>query len=816
MIGTLRQDLKYAVRSLRRAPGFTAAAIVTLGLGIGATSAIFTVVNAALLKEPPYPEPDRLLVLTTPESGSQTGQLFLYLRDQSRIFENIAARRQTNGWNLVAGRFVSYVPGQRVSERYFETVGAPLLMGRGFVAEEARANGTDAVVISESLWRRAYGGRQDVLGESLQLGDVPHTVVGVMPSTFRSFPEAEVWTPLRTSAADNSVNYQVVGRLRPDMTVAQAAAEFDAQRAAIREAFPRTSERRLAATTWRPIGDTVGVSVRRPLLILLGAVGFVLLIACVNVASLQLTRALGRRRELATRAALGGSQWRVGREAMTESVLLASAGALAGIAVALAASRVLLRLVSADAAAQMLSGQSLTVDWRVLAFTLVTALVCSVFFGVVPALTSSRVDLRTALAEGAATTSSRRTAWLRRSFVCAELALAVVLMVGAGLLVRTLSNLTSTDVGFTPDGVLVGRMSLQGAGDSGPQLESILGRGIARMAAIPGVVAVAASNGVPVERPFNVALEPPADSPFTEPRAIDWRYVTPDYFRLFGISRVEGRLFDDRDRAGGDPVAIVNEALARAFFGRLNVIDETIQLVPVFGDAPRRIVGVVGDVKARSGTGWNPGINALAADTAPMMFVPAGQAPSTLLRGTHGAFAMTWSIKTAARGIDLERALQAAVSAAEPRLPFITFESMTAVIDRDLDLSRFVASLLAAFTALAAILAAIGLYGLMAYSGSRRRREVSIRMALGAGAARVMGQFMTEGLVIAASGLVIGIAGATALTGAITTLLFGVTPLDLSTYAAVAVLLLAIAALASLVPALRAARLNPVTALRGE
>jgi hypothetical protein len=359
-------------------------------------------------------------------------------------------------------------------------------------------------------------------------------------------------------------------------------------------------------------------------------------------------------------------------------------------------------------------------------------------------------------------------------------------------------------------------MSLQGAGDSGPQLESLLGRGIARIAAIPGVVAVAASNGVPVERPFNVALEPPAESPFTEPRAIDWRYVTPDYFTLFGITRVEGRLFDDRDRAGGEPVAIVNEALARAFFGRTSVIDETIQLVPVFGDPRRRIVGVVGDVKARSGTGWNPGLNALASATAPMMFVPAGQAPSSLLRGTHGAFAMTWSIRTAARHVDLERALQAAVSAVEPGLPFITFESMTAVIDRDLDLSRFVTSLLAAFTALAAVLAAIGLYGLMAHSGSRRRREVSIRMALGAGTARVMGQFMTEGLVVAASGLVIGAIGATALTSAIGTLLFGVTPLDLSTYAAAAVALLAIAALASLVPAVRAARIDPVAALRAE
>jgi putative ABC transport system permease protein len=445
MLETIWQDVRYAARSLHRTPGFTGAALLTLALGIGATSAIFTVVNAALLKPPPYPEPDQLLVLTTPDGGSQTGQLFLYVRERLRAFEHLAAQRVSNGWNLVAGDYVTYVDALRVSEGYFDALGVAPLLGRGLSRGEDQPRGPDAVVISEALWRRAYGGRADVLGETIQLGGVPHTIVGIMPAAFRSIPDAEVWTPLRTTATDNTQNYRIVGRLREGVTTSQAAAEFNALRPDIRRDFPRNNSNRLATTGWLPLRQVLGVNVRQPLLMLLGAVVFLLLIACLNVASLQLTRALGRRRELVTRAALGGSPFRLVRQVLVESALLAISGALLGLIVAVAGTQLLFGLVSEDAARQMLSGETANVDWRVFVFALATAVGCSVIFGVAPALASSRVDLRPALGASATTTSSRRTVWLRRTLAGGELALAVVLLVGAGLLLRTLYNLHSAE-----------------------------------------------------------------------------------------------------------------------------------------------------------------------------------------------------------------------------------------------------------------------------------------------------------------------------------------------------------------------------------
>jgi predicted permease len=813
VLDTLRQDVTHAARALRRTPGFTAAAIATLTLGVGATAAIFTVVNAALLKPLPYPEPGRVVVLATPQGSAQTGQLFLYLQERTRAVEHVAAQHSGNGWNLVAGDFAAFVKAMEVSTGYFEALGVTPLLGRGFTSAEAQADGPRAVVINEALWRRLYAGRSGALGERLQLGGVPHTVVGVMPEGFRTIPDAEVWTPLTTSPADNTFNYLIVARVAAGSSVDQARSEFAGLRPDIQQDFPRTNARRLGATTWVPMREVVGSRMRTPLFVLLGAVGFVLLIACVNVASLQLTRALVRRRELATRAALGESRLRVARHVVAESVLLGLGGAAAGLVLAVTTARVLPQVLSADAVNQVLAGETLAFDWRVFTFTLTVAVVCSILFAVVPALLSTRVDVRIAMAEGTTATAGRRTAWMRRGLAAAELALAFVLLVGAGLLIRTLSNLTATDPGFQSRDVVVGRMSLQGVAANGPELESLIDRALARIRALPGVVAVSATNGVPVERPYNVAIEPPAGTSSPQPRAVDWRYATPDYFRVFGIRRVAGRFFDERDRAAGEPVAIVNEALARAFFGRVNVVGQTIAIVGAFQDPPRRIVGVVGNVKAASDTDWTRGFTGLGADTAPMLFTPAGQGSPTLIRGTHGAYAMTWSIRTAGPRPGLEGDVRDALRQIDPRLPFIGFEPMAAVVARDLDVPRFLTTLLATFAALAASLAAIGLYGLMAYASSQRVREIGIRMAFGANGGRVLRQFLREGLAVAAVGLVAGSLGAALLTNAIGAYLFGVTPLDGSTYLAAVALLLATASVASLFPALRAARTDPVRAL---
>jgi putative ABC transport system permease protein len=813
MLEILRQDVVHAARSLRRTPGFTVTAILTLALGIGATSAIFTVVNAALLRRLPYPDPDRVVMLGTRQINSQPGQLFLHLRDRARSVEHVSAQRATNGWNLVAGDVATYVSGMQVSAGYFDTLGVAPLLGRGFTRAETEPKGPSAVVISEALWRSLYGGRPDALGETLQLGGLTYAVVGVMPDRFRTIPDAEVWTPLITSATDNTFNYRILARVSAAASLDQARQEFDIVRPEIQRAFPRTPERRLALTTWTPLRDVVGASVRTPLLILLAAVAFVLMIACVNVAGLHLTRALGRRRELATRAALGGSRLRLARHVIAEATVLGLAGAAAGLAIAVGTSRLILTLVSAPAAQQLLSGETLTIDWRVFGFTLGISLLCSFAFGVVPALLSTRVDVRLALAEGATTTASRRTAWMRRSFAVAQVALSLVLLVGAGLLIRSLWNLTGTNAGFVSDDIVVGRMSLQGVVRDGGELESLLDRGLARIGAIPGVVAVTASNGVPVERPFNVPLEPPPGSLISEVRGVDWRYVTPDYFRVFRIRQIEGRPFDERDRAGAEPVAIVNEALARVIFGRVDVVGQTLALVGGFQDPPRRIVGVVDDVKAASAAGAQ-GLTALGMDVTPMLFTPAGQASATLVRATHGAFAMTWSIRTDGQRPGITRDVQDALRAVDARLPFVGFEPMAAVVARDVDLPRLLASLLAAFAALATTLAAIGLYSLMAYSTSQRVREVGIRMAVGATTARLLRQFMREGLAVVSVGMAAGAAGAALSANVLASYLFGVRPLDSLTFATVAGGLLLTAALACLGPAMRAARLDPVRALK--
>jgi predicted permease len=813
MFDTLIQDLSYAWRSLRRTPGFTLMSIVTLALGIGATTAIFTVVNAALFKPLPYPEQDRLLTLTLPEGGSQSGQVFLFMRERSTAFAQVAAQGGGTGWNLTGESLATFAKGTRVSAGYFAALGAAPALGREFTRVEDEPQGPDAVVISDALWRRAFGGRPDVLGTAIRLGGVPHTVVGIMPATFRSIPDTDLWTTLRTTLRDTGQNYTVLGRLRDDGSAVRASTELDSLRRELRREFPQINERRVNALIWKPYRDAVGRNYRQPLFVLLGAVAFLLLIACVNVAGLQLTRAVARRRELRTRAALGGGQRRLAQQVLSEAVLLALLSAVVGIAIAVAGTELLLGLVSQDAASDLLTGQPANIDWRVLAMTLGTALAAGIFFGTAPALATSRLNL--SVAEGARHTMSKATAWFRRSLVIVEVALSVVLLVGAGLLIRTLMNLNGAELGFDPGRVMVGRMSVQGSVADGAELGALLEQTLARIRQAPGITGAAAANHVPVERGLNLALDPPAGSRVTEVRSIDWRYITSDYFDVFNIQLRAGRRFEARDTTGSSPVTIVNEAFARAYFGRVDVTGQTISLVPSFGDTARQIVGVVADVKARSGSGWTRSLTALGGPAAPAMYVPAGQLPRGVLAGANRFFNMTWALRTSGSSFD-QRPIEAAVRAVNPTLPFITFEPMTAVVSRDIELQRLVAALLMVFAGLAVLLAAMGLYGLLSYGATQRRREVSIRMALGATAVRVLRAFMSEGLILAAAGMLLGIVGAVFASRVLTILLFGVTPLDGATFVGVAALLLIVSAVAVFLPALKAARTDPAQVLRAD
>lgn len=806
----LWQDTRYAARSLRRAPAFTLAALATLALGIGATTAIFSIVNAALLEPPPYPEPDRILALGYPDGGGQDGQIFHYVRDRAQSFQQLAAHSGSSGWNLVVGDRAEYARGLPVSEGFFDVLGVAPLLGRGFSRVEDQANGPRAVVLSEPLWRRMLGGRREALGEPVLLGGVPHTIVGVMPAGFRTVPAADLWTPLRVSATDTSWNYAVLGRLRDGVSPAQAAGELAGLKSALHRDLRGISEARSQALQWIRYQRWLGRAGRDALLLLFGAVLFLLLMACVNVASLQIVRAVGRRREMATRCALGGANIRLIRQVLTESVLLALAGAALGVVLARWGVGALVALVPEG----LLEGRTVDLNWRVLGVTLALAVAAGVFFGLAPALGTARLDLRTALWESARNTAGRPTMWLRRVFAVAEIALAVILLVGAGLLIRTFVNLQRAELGFDPSNVVVGKMSLQGSTSQTPeQMAAFFERTLARLRQVPGVTAAAVGNNVPVERGLNIALEPPAGALVNRMRAVDWRYVTSEYFALFGIPIRAGRAFDERDHAQGAPVTLVNEAFARTYFGRTHVVGRIIQVAKSLDDPPREIVGVIADVKGRSGSGWTGGISALGSPAAPTMYVPAPQVGDRMLQTVHRFFPISWSVRTRP-GIDVVPAVQEVVRSAEPRLPFIRFETMEQVIARDVAMQRFLMILLGVFAAVSLAMATVGIYGLVAYTATQRTQEVGIRMALGATRARVLRAFLMEGLSLVVAGVAIGLSGAALATRLLSSLIFGIQPLDPLTFAAVSAFLILVAGTATFMPALQAARTDPMRALR--
>jgi putative ABC transport system permease protein len=809
---TLWQDTRYAVRSLRRALPFTIAALATLALGIGTTTAIFSVVNAALLKPPPYPEPDRILVLGYPDGGSQNGPIFHYVRERAQSFQHLAAHGGSSGWNVVIGDHAEYATGVPVSEAFFEVLGVRPLLGRSFSRVEDQVNGPRAVVLSEPFWRRVLGARREAISEVVLLGGVAYTIVGVMPTGFRTVPAADVWTALRLSPTDNSWNYTILGRLRTGVSAEQAANELASLKLGLHRDVQGVSEARSQAVQWIAYRQWLGLAGRDALLLLLGAVAFLLVLACVNVASLQLVRGVTRRREMATRSALGGGTARLIQQVVTESVVLALLGAGLGMLLARWGVATLMTLVPAG----LLEGRTVDLDWRVLGVTLSVAVAAGIFFGLAPALGTARLDLRTALCQGARNTAGPPTMWLRRVFALAEVALAVVLLVGAGLLIRTFVNLRSAELGFEPANVVVGKMSLQGSpSQTREQLAAFFERTLTRLRGVPGVTAAAVGNNVPIERGLNLPLEPPADAVVDQMRAVDWRYVTPEYFAVFGIPLRAGRAFDERDQAQGAPVALVNEAFARTYFGSTQAIGRFVRVARSLKDPPREIVGVVAEVKGQSGSGWTTGLSALGSPVAPTMYVPAAQVPDNILQMVHRFFPISWAVRTV-RAIDVAPAVQEVMRSAEPRLPFIRFETMEQLIAHDLEMQRFLMTLLGVFAAVSLSLATVGMYGLVAYTATQRTQEVGIRMALGATSLRVLRSFLIEGLSLVIAGVAIGLSGAALASRLLSSLVFGVQPLDPKTFAGVSALLILVAGTATLIPALQAARTDPLRARRLE
>jgi len=802
-VETLLQDARYSVRSFLRTPGFTAAALITLALGIGANSAIFSVVNAVLLQPLPYSEPQRIVQMHRSNAGLWAGQnakRFQFFKEQMQSFEAFAAWRRT-AFNLASGDNAEYVEAIAVSHDYFRVFGGRPLYGRTFEPSEDLPNGPAVAILGHSLWRRMFASNPAVVGSAITLGDQTFTIVGIMPEGFDSMRLSEVYVPLRPAPTGpgGGFNYEVAGRLGEGVTIAQANAEAESVFSAYKATNPTANSGTETATRFLSYQEGLARPVKPALLLMLITVGMLLLIACANTASLLLARASGRGREISLRAALGAARGRIVRQLMTESVLLFLAGGLLGTGIAYWAVPALLSMTPAG----YLPAQEVMVDGRVLLVTLALSLVTGVIFGLAPALSLSRHDLVEAFKEdGTRTTASRRSRGLRHALVVAEIALSLLMLVGAGLLIQTFMKLRAVDPGFNAANVLTARMSLQGERYRGSEeLNRFYALGLDRIRQIPGVESAAVVNAIPMEFGLNMNFDFVATD-VVESEVMDWRYASPEYFETLGLRVVAGRGLQAEDRAGSPRVTVISEAFAQRHFKNTSPLGR--QITVFSADGPIEIVGVVKDLREHR----------LSGPVPPVMYVPVAQASDAAIRTSHTYFQSHWVIRAAAITPDLTRRIREELRSLDPKQPVTSIRSMSEVKARAMATETFQTMLLTAFASIGLLLAAAGIYGLIAYSVAQRTREFGIRLALGASRGRILLTVVRQGGLLAAAGIVAGILAALVLRRTLQSFVVDLATIDVATVAAVATLLLVVALLASLVPALRAVRLNPVAALR--
>lgn len=806
-VDRLRQDLRYGFRQLRNAPAFTAVAVLTLALGIGATTAIFSAVDAALLSPLPYPGADRLVIpqsqsLETGDTWSVTYADYLDWREAD-VFARVAVYQRFEVNVGAEGRNAERVPYARVTEDFFRTIGVAPALGRLPAPSEFQPGEPPFVILSHELWRRSFGGRPEAVGAEIRLGGRPVRVIGVLPREL-SFPaDVDLWVPLRTPLDDpgeylrrDNFNVQAIARLAPDRTLAQTRAELATLAARVASADPAAREG--VTVTAEPLNEwLVGRDLSRALWFVLGAVGFVLLIGCVNVANLLLSRAAARQRELAVRGALGAGRGRLVRQLLTESLLLSLVGGFAGVALAYAGLRVLIGLAPAN----LPRIAEASVDPTVLGFALAVSLASAMLFGLVPALTSAARDPREALAEGTlrgtASVSGRRS---RRVLVAVELALSVILLVGAGLLLRSFAELRATDPGFQTANLLTFSLSLQGEryAESAERDRAFLAIR-ERVAAAAGVEDVAMASSLPLGgggiyngRAFLHEGQP--EPPAGDDLVAMWQVVSPGYFGAMDIQVLAGRDFEPGDAAGAEPVAIVSREFARRMFGDEEAIGRRVRSWRD-ENVYRRIVGVVDDVRM-FGAG---------DELRPTFYVPYAQAPWS---------AMVVVVRTARDPAAVASVARAAVREVDPTLAVDDLQTMRSVWDTSIAPRRFGAVLLAAFAGLALVLALVGIFGLLTYGVSQRRREIGIRIAFGAARKDVERMVLTEAGRVVAAGLTAGLVGAYLLMRLAESLLYGVSAADPATFVAVGLLLAGTALTASWIPAKRAAGLDPAASLR--
>jgi predicted permease len=797
------QDLRYAVRTLFRNRGFTGAAVITLALGIGASVAVFTVVNGVLLRPMPFPEPDRLFLLSHTEIGpfmSQPGLSdgqYLEFRAADRLFSHVAAFTRARGASLTAPGDPSIVPAARVTTDFFAALRVAAATGRTFQAGDDQPGHDHIALVSDGLWRSRFGGDPDVTGRELTLDGIRHSIVGVMPPGF-SFPgEAAVWTPMaiRTNRG-NSLMYPVLGRLKPGVSVAQAQAEFDA---IVRQsAKPETDARWISGVI--PLKELVVRNIRRPLEIFAGAVAFVLLIACANVANLLLARATGRQREIAVRTALGASRGRLVRQLLTESALVSLAGGACGILLARWGVPALLALAPKGRIPRM---ELIQIDGRVLAFALALSLLTGIVFGLAPALRLTRTRLAGSLLPGGRTSAAGQER-LRAALVVGEIALALVLLTGAGLMLQSFLKLRAVDTGFRPQNVVTLTVDLPDAVyPTAERLQAFHQETLRKLSALPGVLGVGAVNFRPlgtmlISGDFQIEGGPAlvgdirADKPA----------VSAGYFSAMGIRLLRGRDFTERDDRNGAGVAVVSRSVARLISASEDVVGRrvTLESRPKPQDWAT-IVGVVDDIKQ-----WGPSQPSQMAIYRPYLQVTR---PFFL---SH----MTFAVRTESDPLALAPGLRGVLRSVDRNQPAQSIASMGEVVAAATAEPGFQARLLLTFAALALLLALVGTYGVLAYSVAQRTHEIGLRMALGARRGAVMWMVIRRTLVLGALGVAIGTMGALWAARLLSSLLFEIQPTDPATFAAVALTILLAALAAGFVPARRATRVDPLVALRHE
>jgi len=801
------RDVRYALRGLRGAPAFTIAAVATLALSIGAATSVFSVVSAVLLRDLPYPAPERIAVLcernlsASNPCNSINPANFLSWQDEAKSFSAIASMVEATASITGGGAEPVSARARIANASLFPILGARAAAGRFFTVDEDRAGGPDLVVLSHGFWRQHFGGDASIVGKTILVNAYAYTVVGIAAPSFQLFEPVDLWLPMRFTAQHRDARgryLRAIARLRDGATMEQANREMVEMAARRAVTVPALDANWTALAM--PLSDNVVGSSRLALWILLGAVAFLLLIACANVANLLLARAADRQREMAVRISLGAAPARIVRQLLTESLVLSLVSSVIGFVIAVKGTRTLVALVPQGLSTQSLA--SVGVDWRVLVFTTVVAVLTGVMFGLAPASQVRRTNVQEAIQEGGRSGmgGTRSSARLRGALVIAEVSLAIILLTGAGLMVRSFSALQRVRLGFEPANALTARLTLPGRRyPSDTSQLAFYNAAEARLSSLPGVKAVGFISFLPLSgaraaSSFNVEGRPPAP-PGQEPTG-DMRAVSPGYFKAMGITLKEGRDITKQDVGNTPAVAVVSETLASTFWPGESAVGHFL-LYEWQGNERVEIVGVAADVHHDG-----PDKSAFMEIYRPLAQFPYDR--------------MNLVARVAGTPMNYAAVVHDAISAIDPELPLAQVKPMSDLVRESLGASRLSTTLFGLFGALGLILAAVGIYGLMAYTVQQRRHEIGIRMTLGARPGQVVRMVIGRGVVLAFSGILIGMIGAFALTRFMRALLFQVAPGDLGTFVVVAVVLSAVAVTASYFPGRRATHVDPVTVLRGD